>query len=162
MWEITSKEITPAVDSLYALAKSRMPKLLEAKFAQLPVDLIQTHGRDLTINSQDPSRSGTPAPASAASATTSAAVPAPAPVPAVKKPAGTVNTTTITAEATFMAAADDLFSLLTDEKRIPSWTRAVAQVCLKICSFLCPAHLKYELDSRLPSLTPNTPSSVEV
>lgn len=27
-----------------------------------------------------------------------------------------------------MAAADDLFGLLTDEKRIPMWTRAPAQV----------------------------------
>jgi activator of HSP90 ATPase len=31
-------------------------------------------------------------------------------------------------EATFMAAADDLFGLFTDERRIPSWTRAPAQV----------------------------------
>jgi activator of HSP90 ATPase len=38
-----------------------------------------------------------------------------------------VNTSDVKKSATFMAAADDLFSLLTDEKRIPMWTRAPAQ-----------------------------------
>ena len=38
------------------------------------------------------------------------------------------NTTSLSVDAHFMAAADDLFGLLTDEKRIPSWTRAPAKV----------------------------------
>ena len=37
------------------------------------------------------------------------------------------NTTAVTVDAHFMAAADDLFALLTDEKRIPTWTRAPAR-----------------------------------
>ena len=45
----------------------------------------------------------------------------------MKKAEKAHNTTTVTVDAHFMAAADDLFSLLTDEKRIPQWTRAPAQ-----------------------------------
>lgn len=41
-----------------------------------------------------------------------------------------INTSTIEVEATFHASADDLFSLLTDEKRIPMWSRAPAKVSL--------------------------------
>lgn len=34
-----------------------------------------------------------------------------------------------------MASAEDLFGLMTDEKRIPSWTRAPAQVNRLLPSF---------------------------
>ncbi|KAJ7125097.1 activator of Hsp90 ATPase [Mycena epipterygia] len=119
---------SPAVDSLFSVAKSRLPTALEAKFAEFAVALVDTHGKDLTI-SGDPSRSGTPIPAASTSgASASAAAPA-APKPAEKK--SNVNTTKITVEASFMAAADDLFGLLTDEKRIPMWTRASAQSAAK-------------------------------
>lgn len=114
------------MNKVFELAKSKLPVALEAKLAEFPSALINTHGRDLTV-SADPSRSGTPAPAAPApAATPSAAVPAAK--PAVKKPAKAVNTATVTVDAGFMASADDLFSILTDEKRIPSWTRAPAQV----------------------------------
>ena len=45
-----------------------------------------------------------------------------------------MNTSTVEVEATFMAAADDLFSLFTDEKRIPFWTRAPAQASPFFCA----------------------------
>lgn len=117
-----------AVDKVYALAKSKLPVALEAKLSEFPSAIINTHGRDLTV-SADPSRTGTPTPAaSSASTTATASTPAPAATPAVKKPAKAVNTAKISVDAHFMASADDLFSILTDEKRIPSWTRAPAQV----------------------------------
>lgn len=118
------------MEALFTLAKSRLPTALETKFAEFPTALIDTHGKDLTI-SADPSRSGTPAP----SAGTAIPPPASATTVGTNKPAKkpeekkTMNTTKVTIEATFMAAADDIFVLLTDEKRIPSWTRAAAQVC---------------------------------
>ncbi|KAJ7686488.1 activator of Hsp90 ATPase [Mycena rosella] len=120
---------SPAVDALFSLAKSRIPTALEAKFAEFAVALVDTHGKDLTV-SGDPSRSGTPAPAGASSsgAGASAAAP-PAPKPVEKK--SNINTTKITVEGSFMAAADDLFGLLTDEKRIPMWSRASAQSAAK-------------------------------
>ncbi|KAH7921379.1 hypothetical protein BV22DRAFT_1019489 [Leucogyrophana mollusca] len=119
---------SPAVDALLAFAKARLPVALEAKFAEFPVALIDTHGKDLTV-SGEPSRTGTPAPASAPTATTStsASTAGSAPTKAAPVKKTQVNTSTVVKEATFMAAADDLFGLLTDEKRIPSWTRAPAQ-----------------------------------
>ena len=67
-----------------------------------------------------------------------------------KKEAKAVNATTVSVEAAFMASADDLFSILTDEKRIPAWTRAPAKVrcqplwtqnpqCAKRRAVCCPA-----------------------
>ncbi|KAJ7502957.1 activator of Hsp90 ATPase [Mycena galericulata] len=127
-WSLSTAS-SPAVDALFSLAKSRLPTALEAKFAEFAVALVDTHGKDLTV-SGDPSRSGTPAPA--ASTSTTASVPAaapPVPKPAEKK--SNINTTKVTVEGSFMAAADDLFGLLTDEKRIPMWTRASAQSAAK-------------------------------
>lgn len=118
----------PAATALHALAKERLPAALEAKFAEFPVAIIEKHGKDLTI-SGEPSRTGTPAPTSAPVA---ASGPAASSVPTPAKPAGVTksahNTSKIVKEATFMAAADDLFGLLTDAQRIPLWTRASAEV----------------------------------
>jgi activator of HSP90 ATPase len=127
-WSLTTAS-SPEVDAIFSLARSRLPTALETKFAEFAAALVETHGRDLTV-SGDPSRSGTPAPAASSSggaAGASAAAPA-APKPAEKK--NNINTTKITVEGSFMAAADDLFGLLTDEKRIPLWTHASAQVRL--------------------------------
>ncbi|THV03961.1 hypothetical protein K435DRAFT_650146 [Dendrothele bispora CBS 962.96] len=128
---ILSSPSTPAAQALIAMAKVRGPPILEAVFDRFPVALIETHGRDLTV-SADPSRSGTPAPTGNANASSTSApvasgstTPASAPVKKDQPKAG--NTTTVTVEASFMAAADDLFGLLTDEKRIPMWTRANAK-----------------------------------
>jgi activator of HSP90 ATPase len=126
-WSLKT-DSSPAVDALYALAKARLPTALETKFAEFPSALIEAHGKDLTI-SAEPSRSGTPSlpnatvPPVISAATQSAAAPKPT-VQQKKKP---INTSDVKVEATFMAAADDLFSLLTDEKRIPMWTRAEAK-----------------------------------
>ncbi|KAG1782312.1 activator of Hsp90 ATPase [Suillus placidus] len=102
---------SPAVNALFAFVKTRLPPALEAKFAEFPVALIDTHGRDLTV-SGEPSRTGTPAPSIDAVAATAASASTTAPKPA---------------PSTFMAASDDLFGLFTDERRIPLWTRAPAQ-----------------------------------
>ncbi|KAI6127695.1 activator of Hsp90 ATPase [Pisolithus croceorrhizus] len=125
-WSLKT-ESSPAVDSLYAFAKARIPPALEAKFAEFPVAMIDTHGKDLTV-SAEPSRTGTPvstqavpAPVTSTGATTSAVS-----KPALAKKVA-VNTSEIVKEAVFMAAADDLYSLLTDESRIPAWTRSGAQ-----------------------------------
>jgi len=120
-WTITSPA-SPAADALLALAKKGLPAALEKKFAEFPAALVDTHGKDLQVSSSaEPSRQGTPAPsATSAKPSTSASAPA----PARKTPR--VNTSSVNAEANFMAAADDLFDLFTNEKRIPMWTRAPA------------------------------------
>ena len=131
-WTLSTKSSKP-VNDLYQLAKQRLQIALEAKFAEFPAAIIETHGRDLTV-STEPSRTGTPVPAiNANSANPTATTTAPAPKPVAKSSPpkrATVNTSTVEVEATFMAAAHDLFSLFTDEKRIPAWTRGPAQVSL--------------------------------
>ncbi|KAK0463571.1 uncharacterized protein EV420DRAFT_1618587 [Desarmillaria tabescens] len=124
-------EPSPEVDDLYSMAKQRIPKILEDVFAKFPAAIFETHGKDLTV-STEPSRANTPGPAAATPAATSAPSPAPeaAPKPVKKEPKA-VNTATVTVDSTFKAAADDLFGLLTDEKRIPIWTRAAAQSAAK-------------------------------
>lgn len=121
-WSLSTSP-SAEVNALYALAKSRLPSALETKFATFPQAIIDTHGKDLTV-SAEPSRTGTPAPSAdkpAASVVRSALS-----QPIRGGAAINVNTTTVTVSATFQAAADDLFSLLTDQTRLPSWTRAPA------------------------------------
>ncbi|RDB22270.1 hypothetical protein Hypma_010604 [Hypsizygus marmoreus] len=126
IWNLTTPR-SPEVEAVFRLAQSRLPAALEAKFAEFPVALVETHGKDLTI-SADPSRVATPAQSGTstpapevASASTSA------PVQPKKVEAKAFNTKVVKVEATFQASADDLYNLLTDEKRIPAWTRAPAQ-----------------------------------
>ncbi|KAF8479290.1 activator of Hsp90 ATPase [Russula ochroleuca] len=122
-WSLTS-ESSPETTALFALAKDKLPIALETKFAAFPVDLIDTHGKDIIVGSNEPSRTSSPAPPSASAPASSGA-----PGRAKKLAASSqrINTSTVEVEATFHASADDLFSLLTDEKRIPTWSRAPAK-----------------------------------
>ncbi|KAF5388977.1 hypothetical protein D9757_005062 [Collybiopsis confluens] len=135
IWSITSGS-GPTADTLVSLAKKRTRPILEEIFNRFPAALIETHGRDLTV-SEDPSRAGTPAPASGSDTSAAAVTPAAgtgSAQPAIKKEAPkkvSVNSSKVSVEASFMAAAADLFGLLTDEKRIPAWTRASAQSAAK-------------------------------
>ena len=125
-WSLTS-ESSPETTALFALAREKLPTALEAKFALFPVDLIDTHGKDIIVGPNETSRTSSPAPP-----------PLPAPAStgtsgSAKKVAASsqrINTSAVNVEATFRASADDLFSLLTDEKRIPTWSRATAKVHL--------------------------------
>ncbi|KAF8808998.1 chaperone activator [Phlegmacium glaucopus] len=123
-WSLTT-DPSPEVNALFTLARSRLPNVIEAKLSSFPGAIIDVHGKDLTV-SADPSRSGTPAPGistSVAVSSSSSSTPAARP----KVPEKNVNSTTVTVEADFQASAEDLFSLLTDAKRIPMWTRAPAE-----------------------------------
>lgn len=121
-----STDPSPEAISIFALAKARLPAALETKLATFPLAIIDAHGKDLTV-SADPSRSGTPAPPNASVSSPLAAHTAAASQPAKKAEGKAHNTTTVKVDATFQAAADDLFDLLTNEKKIPMWTRAPAQ-----------------------------------
>lgn len=117
-----------SVNALFNLAKTRLPSMIKDKFAEFPSALIETHGKDLTI-SGEPSRSTTPqvpgvASAPAAASTTDQKVNKEKPVSKTKG----INTETVEISASLQASADDLFGILTDEKRIPHWSRAPAQV----------------------------------
>ena len=113
-----------------------MPVALEVKFAEFPAAIIEAHGKDLTVSSE-PSRTGTPVQVINATSTTTAVTPTPKSVAKNPPPKPkTVNTSTVEVEATFMAAADELFSLFTDEGRIPIWTRAPAKASLIFCAYI--------------------------
>ncbi|KAJ8594292.1 hypothetical protein M405DRAFT_872204 [Rhizopogon salebrosus TDB-379] len=127
-WTLSTSS-SPSVDALFTFVKTRLPAALEAKFAEFPAAIIDTHGKDLTV-SGEPSRAGTPGVTASASSTVASAsttVPKPAPVKKAQ-----FNTSSVVKEGNFMAAADDLFGLFTDEKRIPSWTRAPAQSAAQV------------------------------
>ncbi|KAG9127599.1 hypothetical protein FRC07_011917, partial [Ceratobasidium sp. 392] len=119
-WSLTSSS-SPGVDGLYTLAKAKLPSLLEKRLNTFRAAMLDTHGKDLTVigtpNTTTPS---TPAPIPAGS-------PLSKPVSAKAVSQGITNATTVTVDASFMASANDLFELLTDEKKIPSWSRASAQ-----------------------------------
>jgi len=123
-WEFAEQQ-SKVVTDVYELARSRLPPALEAKFAEFPVVMMDTHGKDITVSapaSQQPSRSATPA------------NPTPAPAPAATKQKATtassgtkgLNTTSLSVEANLMASAEDVFSVLTDKDRIPQWSRSPA------------------------------------
>ena len=133
-WTLSTQS-SPTVQKFFAFVKARLPTALETKFAEFPAALLETHGKDLQVgttpNSAEPSRTGTPAPASAPVASSSVSKAQPSTsgtVKVVKEEKKPLNTKTVTVEATFMAAAEDLFQMMTDESKIPVWTRAPAQV----------------------------------
>ncbi|KAH8116986.1 activator of Hsp90 ATPase [Phellopilus nigrolimitatus] len=100
-WSL-STTLSPAVDKLYTLAKKRFPAALETKFEEFAAALIDTHGKDLQVNptsSAEPSRTGTPTPTAAP----------------------------VASSHRLWHPADDLFQMLTDQSKIPMWTRAAAQ-----------------------------------
>jgi len=55
-----------------------------------------------------------------------------------------VNTSTVAVEARLQASADDMYAFMTDERRIPMWSRSPAKVSRgwrKLASlFLCPPY----------------------
>ncbi|KAF8743357.1 Activator of Hsp90 ATPase, N-terminal, partial [Rhizoctonia solani] len=115
---------TPEVDALYALAKSKLPSLLAERFTAFRTAMLDTHGKDLQV-------AGTPGASGAAtpsiSAPTNAASSLSKPVPAKEVSKGITNSAVVTVDASFMASAAELYEFLTDEKRIPAWTRNQAQ-----------------------------------
>ncbi|KXN91419.1 hypothetical protein AN958_00681 [Leucoagaricus sp. SymC.cos] len=113
------------VNEIYALAKKSLPPVLEAKFATFPQAIIDIHGKDLTV-SAEPSRTGTPAPPAPTEKPAASVARSVLSQPIRGGAGGKVDTTTVTVSATFQAAASDLFGLLTDQTRIPAWTRAPA------------------------------------
>ncbi|KJA13685.1 hypothetical protein HYPSUDRAFT_151310 [Hypholoma sublateritium FD-334 SS-4] len=123
-WTLTTAA-SPEVDAVFTLARTRLPAVLEAKLATFPSAIIDTHGKDLTV-SADPSRSATPSNAAATPVLPIASSSSSAPKPKAPE-VGNVKGTTVVVQADFQASAADLYSLLTDEKRIPAWTRAPAK-----------------------------------
>ncbi|TFK30275.1 hypothetical protein FA15DRAFT_663667 [Coprinopsis marcescibilis] len=117
---------SPEVEAVFSLVKSRLQSAIETKLATLPSSIIEVHGKDVYIGGNSGTATPVQGTATPPVASGSAANPAPAPAAPAKKPAKATNTTVVSVEAQFQASADDLFDLLTDEKKIPAWTRNAA------------------------------------
>jgi len=126
-WTLSTAS-SPAVDKLYKLAKARLPTALETKFAEFPSAIIDIHGKDIQI-SAEASRTGSPAPSGSSSAAPLAKASSTSgqKVSVVKREEKALNTSRVSVDGSFMASADDLFALFTEESKIPMWTRAPAQ-----------------------------------
>lgn len=130
-WSLKSSS-SPAVDALFALAKSKLPSLLADRFNSFRGAMLDTHGKDLTVI-------GTPG----ASGAATPATPPPAPGSSLSKPVsakdvsqGITNSAVVNVESSFMASADELFHLLTDENLMPRWSRSAAQVICILFMYL--------------------------
>lgn len=113
------------MNKVYQIAKSKLRTAIETKLAEFPTALIETHGKDLTV-SGEPSPAGTPKPSNGATSPAAIATTSAAPVKPAAKPKA-VNTETVVVTSNFQASADDLYGILTDERRIPMWSKAQAQ-----------------------------------
>ncbi|ORY34097.1 activator of Hsp90 ATPase [Naematelia encephala] len=120
---------TPAAQTLLTYLKTAFPPILSDKFNGLRPALLAVHG-----NPDSGATSGTSTPTSAPATTTAAytpAPPAPAPEPETKKESKSVaSTSSVEVTAQLQASAEDIWGLLTDESRIPMWSRSPAKLSL--------------------------------
>lgn len=95
--------------------------------------MISVHGKDLLQDTNgSPSTGGMST--SSQSTNLSTAVPKASSVAPTKSSSATTsktkagNTTTVKVDAAFAISANDLFELMTDESKVPAWTRNPAKV----------------------------------
>lgn len=112
--------------------RSAFPSVLEAKLNEFPKALIAANGLD--GGAAGASSSGTSSPSG------SAAAPgrySPLPPGEVRQPKSeaksqtaprVVNSASVNVEARLQVSAEDLWELLTDERKIPMWARSPAEV----------------------------------
>jgi hypothetical protein len=120
-----------AVDEVYAVVRRSFPAVLEGVLSGFRAELLAAHGVFLEGGASTPA-SGTATPADRATQSYSPAPPgevrakaSPAPKAAEKK---VTKTTTVELTATMQASADDLWSILTDQARVPMWSRSAAKI----------------------------------
>jgi len=118
-------------DKLFLIVKQQLPPQLSRKLEEFTKAIVDTHGKDILIT---PTASGSATPSAvvssspavtpaAVAAVTSATNASPAPG---SKSTKVLNRSVVRVEAQFMISAEDLFSFLTDESKIPQWSRSPA------------------------------------
>jgi uncharacterized protein YndB with AHSA1/START domain len=106
--------------------KKAFPDVLSAKFNSLRPALLETHGAP-SSEGPTPGGSGASTPAYSPAPPTKA-VETKKPEVEAKKETKLTGTKTVEVEAELQASADDLWGLLTEESKIPMWSRSAAQV----------------------------------
>jgi activator of HSP90 ATPase len=127
-FSLTSAE-NSASSQLLSFLRRSFPPILKEKFNSLRPALIAVHGQP---SESTPIASGTSTPNPTTSSSSYApAPPAQAPVAEKKKDEGKKlsGTATVEVKAQLHASAQDIWGLLTEEGKIPMWSRAPAKVC---------------------------------
>ncbi|KAJ9099953.1 hypothetical protein QFC21_003961 [Naganishia friedmannii] len=112
------------------LQSSLVPVLI-SRFYDFPKELVAANGADIAPSSVSPGASGTATPVATKY---SPAPPGEARSKASADAAGksgkaaVVNTSTVAVEARLQASADDMYAFMTDERRIPMWSRSPAKM----------------------------------
>ncbi|KAI5479570.1 high-glucose-regulated protein 8 [Pseudohyphozyma bogoriensis] len=110
------------------IAKKELANALRPKFQRFPKVMVEVHGKDLlseaAADSEPSSGAATPVSAPSTSATPAAAAGSSVSV----DPKAKFNTATVKASGEFACTAEDLFNFLTDEAKIPAWSRNPAQM----------------------------------
>ncbi|KAJ9118344.1 hypothetical protein QFC22_004260 [Naganishia vaughanmartiniae] len=116
--------------------QSALVPVLISRFNDFPKELVAANGSDITPSvSAGASGTATPPVATKYSPAPPGEVRSKAVDAAGKsaKPA-VVNTSTVAVEARLQASADDMYAFMTDEKRIPMWSRSPAKVSARASS----------------------------
>ncbi|KAK4053112.1 Co-chaperone [Microbotryomycetes sp. JL201] len=112
-------------DAFHKTAKKTLADKLRPIFTAFPKALVDTHGKDLLADdaagSGATSGASTPAQSAAAASKSKPTVPSAATVSASAN--APFNTSVVKASGDFASDAAGLFDVLTDEKKIPMWSR---------------------------------------
>ena len=131
VYEVSSSTQTSSADELVKFVKKSLIPLISKRFDSLRPALLETHGQPggETPTSGPTSGTSTPAPPqSHYSPAPPTKASAPEKVEEKKQSTSMGKTAVVEVKADLLASAEDLWSLLTDEARIPIWSRAGAQV----------------------------------
>lgn len=156
-FRLTSNE-TSSTTALYTYLRKALPPLLKEKFNAFRPALIAAYGGP---SADTPSGSSTPNPAGGQSQSYAPAPPGKDAGAATKKTEEKAsgskvnNVATVEVKATLQASADDIWGLLTDENRIPMWSRSPAKVIHDNRLITCRISSKLTLAQL--SLTPGSP-----
>jgi activator of HSP90 ATPase len=113
---------------IYKAVKSDLVKKVLPVLEKFRATLIDTHARDLGHEESASGGSGASTPAAAVPAAKPTAASSSASKPTTTKSGVTVSKETIELESRNACSQADLWDLMTNQARIPMWTRAPAQV----------------------------------
>ncbi|WWC89442.1 uncharacterized protein L201_004366 [Kwoniella dendrophila CBS 6074] len=133
-WRETSTSSSSSSE-LLSIIKSKFPSILSAKFNTFRAELLSAYGNPSAEDSPAASGTSTPQPSGSGYS----------PAPPAKSVEGSEKkseeskkekekdigkTVTVEAKADLQASADDLWGLLTDENKVPMWSRSAAKINL--------------------------------
>jgi activator of HSP90 ATPase len=114
-------------DAYRTFLRSAFPSALAGKFNLFPKALVDTHGGPSAVS---PSESGVATPdATEPQSTGTPTIAVEKKVEEKKSVVGGLSSVEV--ESRLAASADDMWLFLTDEKRVPAWTRAPAKVSIR-------------------------------